>query len=252
VVGFGTVTIGGNGRHAQITPLATDVPVAAWLLEKGIRRAREAVDHPEVIARIGMHPQNEALRDLASSAGFELATTYHRMRIDHHGPLAAPEPPAKATLHRGAHDDTTRRAAHAVLTAAFSAQDGAAIRPYDEWLATHENRSGFDWSQLSLVEYDGQVVAASDCNHAFVQTDNCGYVGRIGVLPEARGRGLAKYLLRQAFATDAAAGLAGTLLHVDTNNPTAALNLYLSVGMHPDRESHLWEQVLQKQQPPGR
>ncbi|MFC5266998.1 hypothetical protein ACFPJ1_33180 [Kribbella qitaiheensis] len=34
------------------------------------------------------------------------------------------------------------------------------------------------------------------------------------------------------FATDAAAGLEGTLLHVDTNNPTPALDLYESVGMH--------------------
>ena len=58
--------------------------------------------------------------------------------------------------------------------------------------------------------------------------------------PEARGRGLAKYLLRHAFAVDAAAGLDGTLLHVDTNNPTSALGLYESVGMRPVWTGELW------------
>ncbi len=44
---------------------------------------------------------------------------------------------------------------------------------------------------------------------------------------------LAKYLLYDAFAQDAAAGRTGTILHVDTNNPTQALRLYQSVGMTP-------------------
>jgi len=39
-------------------------------------------------------------------------------------------------------------------------------------------------------------------------------VGRIGVVPAARRRGLARYLLRLGFSRDAADGLDGTLLHV--------------------------------------
>lgn len=91
------------------------------------------------------------------------------------------------------------------------------------------------------MELDGRPGAASDCSHAFVELENCGYVGRLGVIPEVRGRGLAKYLLQQAFAVDAAAGLDGTLLHVDTNNPTSALKLYESVGMRPVQTADLWE-----------
>jgi hypothetical protein len=43
---------------------------------------------------------------------------------------------------------------------------------------------------------------------------------------------------------DAAAGLDGTLLYVDTNNPTPALGLYQSVGMRSDQVVELWETQL--------
>jgi len=79
----------------------------------------------------------------------------------------------------------------------------------------------------------GKAVAVRDCTNDFVSIDNCGYVARIGVLPEERGRGLAKFLLEDTFAVDAAAGRTGTILHVDSANPTPALDLYLGVGMRP-------------------
>jgi ribosomal protein S18 acetylase RimI-like enzyme len=179
-----------------------------------------------------------------SAHGFEHGTTFFRMRIDHTGPVVVPDPPAGTTVRVGAPDEDTRRAVHAVMAAAFEGQENAAIRPYDDWVERHENRSSFDWSQLVLVEADGRPVAASDCNNAYVETDNCGYVGRLAVIPEARGLGLAKYLLRQAFATDAAAGYAGTMLHVDTNNPTPALGLYEAVGMRPVQIADVWELTL--------
>jgi ribosomal protein S18 acetylase RimI-like enzyme len=130
------------------------------------------------------------------------------------------------------------------MSAAFAGQDSAAISPYDEWLADHENQSTFDWSQITLVERDGRVLAACEYTSAFVELETCGYVSHLGVLPEARGLGLARYLLRNAFATDAAAGLEGTLLHVDTNNPTPALDLYESVGMRTVQIADQWERKL--------
>ena len=69
-------------------------------------------------------------------------------------------------------------------------------------------------------------------------------MGRVGVLLEARGHGLAKYLLQNAFAIDAAAGRAGTILHVDSANPTPALGLYLWVGMRPILVIDVWNRVV--------
>ena len=93
-------------------------------------------------------------------------------------------------MRRGALDESSRRAAHAVLVEAFRTQPGADPRAYDEWVASRESRSTFDWSQLTTVELDGRAVAVCECNDNFVSTDNCWYVGRLAVVPEARGSGL--------------------------------------------------------------
>jgi mycothiol synthase len=143
-------------------------------------------------------------------------------------------------VHEGGHTDAVRRAAHQVSMASFTDHFGHVDTPYDEWYETHEARSTFDWSHLVVLELDGKPVAVLECNNQFVEDENCGYVAKVGVLAEARGRGLAKYLLRRAFATDAAAGRAGTILHVDTNNTTPALGLYTSVGMKPFLVIDVW------------
>lgn len=238
---FACVQVGGNHRIVQLSLATADSPSSDWLLETGIGRGRELIGSGGGVVEVGLHREHVVLSDLVRSRGFEHGTTFFKMRTDHDGPVAVPEPPAGTTVRLGADDETVRRAIHAVMTEAFLGQEGAAIRPYDEWVERHENRSSSEWSQMTLVEADGRPAAASDCNHAFVETDNCGYVGRLAVIPEARGLGLARYLLRQAFATDAAAGLYGTILHVDTNNPTPALSLYESVGMRPVQISDVWE-----------
>ncbi|MDX6280325.1 MAG: mycothiol synthase, partial [Kribbellaceae bacterium] len=201
----------------------------------------------EVIVEVGMFRADDALREVVAGQGFEFATSYQHMRIDHAGPLPLPEPPTGTTIRTGAHDDQTRQAFHTMMSAAFAGQDSASLGPFDVWRETHEKRGGFDWSQLTMVERDGRIIAGSDCNHAFVETDDCGYVGRLGVLPEARGLGLAKYLLRRAFSVDATEGLAGTLLHVDTSNPTPALGLYESVGMRTVEIADAWQRKLSLQ-----
>jgi ribosomal protein S18 acetylase RimI-like enzyme len=232
--GFGFVLLGGDRRFVQVSMVSADPAVAGWLLATGSERARELGGengYPEVIVEVGNFRADETRREVVSGQGFEFATSYQQMRIDHSGPVPLPEPPAGTTVLTGAFDEPARRAFHTMMSAAFEGQGNAAVSPYDEWLETHQKRVNFEWSQLTTVERDGVILVASDCNHDFVETDNCGYVGRLGVIPQARGLGLAKYLLRRAFATDAAAGLDGTMLHVDTKNPTPALGLYESVGM---------------------
>jgi ribosomal protein S18 acetylase RimI-like enzyme len=233
-VGYGFSFLGGDRRFVNLSVIATDPAIAGWLLATGTERARELAGEsgePEVTIDVGVFRADEGLREVVGGQGYEFATTYQQMRVDHAGLLPQPEPPTGTTVRAGAFDEPSRRAFHTMMSAAFEGQDNATLSPYDEWLESHDNRAHFEWSQLTTVERDGVILAASDCNHDFVETDNCGYVGRLGVRPEARGLGLARYLLQRAFATDAAAGLDGTILHVDTSNPTPALGLYESVGM---------------------
>jgi mycothiol synthase len=246
-VGYATAIGKGDGQVVGIQVWSQTPAVAAWLFEQTMRRARQTGrerGHTEITVDSDIYQADEPLRALLADHDFAAATTYHRMRIDHTGPVTAPEEPTGVVVRRGAFDDATRWAAHEVILECFRGHFGFVARPHDEWIQALEAQSTFDWSQFTVLEVDGRAVAMRECNDAYVETENCGQIGALCVLEEFRGRGLGKFLLRDAFALDAAAGRAGTILDVDTNNPTPALALYLSVGMSPTLVSEGWRRVL--------
>jgi len=236
-----------GGSHVNLDVLTEDPKVLGWLLDQAERRATEvgrAAGRSEVVMSVGVIRQDEFMPETVAAHGFAIGTSVQRMRITFDGPVPPPAVPPGVVVRRGALDESSRRAAHAVLNEAFSGQSGTLPRPFEEWAASRESRSTFDWSQVTIVELDGQAVGMTECNDNFVSTDNCGYIGRLGVVPSARGKGLAKFLLRDAFAVDSAAGRSGTMLHVDTNNPTPAVALYSAVGMRPDLISDIWRKTV--------
>lgn len=244
VVGYGSVFGKGDHHQLDIDIITADPAVVAYLLGEVTRRSGEiatAYGHASVLVDIGVYRADEIRRAWLTESGFVAGTTYHRMRIDHHGPVDPPEVPAGITVRRGAPDQADRRAAQSVLNASFDGQFGFSPRTYEEWHAAHESQSTFDWSQITLLELHGKTVAFRECTDQFIEDENCNYIGRLGVVAEARGRGLATFLLRDQFALDAAAGRTGTILHVDTNNPTPALGLYLSVGMTATLVIDVWQ-----------
>ncbi|HEY4570910.1 MAG TPA: GNAT family N-acetyltransferase [Kribbella sp.] len=241
--GSATAMVASNRVRVNAEVLSEDPRIVQWLVDRVVQRASEA-GPGDVVISVGVIRQDESLPGILRDTGFAVGTSVQRMRITFDGPVQPPAVPDGAVVRRGAFDDQTRRAAHAVLVEAFSSQPGADPRPFDEWKASRESRSTFDWSQLTTVEVDGQAVAVSECNDNFVRTANCGYVGRLAVVPSARGRGLAKFLLLDTFAVDAAAGRSGTMLHVDSSNPTPAVALYTGVGMRPDVISDIWRRTI--------
>jgi ribosomal protein S18 acetylase RimI-like enzyme len=235
-VGYGIAFGKGDRETVEIEVTSAEPSVAAWLRERTMQRAvamgRES-GHAEVTVDAWVHHDDEPLRALLVDHGFATGTTYFRMRIDHTGPVVAPALPEGVTIRRGAFDDASRWTAHEVILAAFHGQYGFVPRPHLEWVEALEAKSTFGWSQLSVLEVEGRAVAFRSCGDEFIEGDNCGHLAGLGVREEFRGRGLATFLLRDAFALDAAAGRVGTILHVDTNNPSQALRLYESVGMSP-------------------
>jgi ribosomal protein S18 acetylase RimI-like enzyme len=247
LTGYGTVSGQGDHHLLDIDFYATDGAIREWLLGEIIVRAKElagAHGQAEVSLDSGAYRADTGKRELLAGNGFTPGTTYHRMRVDHTGPVSPPDVPEGVVMRRGAPDEATRRVAHAVFTETFTGQYGFTPRSYEEWFAARDSQSTFDWSQLNLLELDGRAVGFIESNNQFLEDEGCNYIGRLGVLKEARGRGLARFLLRDAFATDAAAGRTGTILHVDTNNPTPALGLYLSVGMKAVLVIDVWRRTL--------
>jgi len=245
LVGFACLRPEGEGIvGAEV--FAGDDRVVAWLLGELTARADElARDEGAGSATIdmGVYRQDDARRSLLTAHGFSVATEFHRMRLDHDAdaPHEAPAPPPDGVVvRRGPGDEAFRRAAHAVKEASFAAHFGHVDQPYERWVEQVDSSPVRGWDDLWLAEVDGEPVAMLHAHDGFVADDGCGYVSHVGVLSAFRGRGLAQHLLRTAFAEDAARGRAGTLLHVDTNNPTPALDLYLGLGMRPVLVIDLW------------
>lgn len=237
----------GDGDMLNVDVVARDDAVRQWLFGWALDRARavgRAAGHREVTVDHGCYRDDAPLRESLGDNGFHLATTYHRMRVDHPAPLAAPTPPAGVVLRVAGDDDGVRRAAHQVFMTAFADHFGFAHQSYDEWRTLHERRPAFAWSQLWVADLDGRPVGMLECDDRFAEDERCGCVAEVGVVAEARGRGIGKFLLRHAFATDVAAGRVGTLLHVDTDNVTPALGVYESVGMRPVLVIDAWRSVV--------
>jgi ribosomal protein S18 acetylase RimI-like enzyme len=93
----------------------------------------------------------------------------------------------------------------------------------------NEELHGVDWdpSLVFLAESDGRPVGFL----AGFLFEAMGYVGILGVLKEARGRGIGKALLRRSFAEFAARGRREVRLGVDAENADGAVKLYEHVGM---------------------
>jgi GNAT superfamily N-acetyltransferase len=78
----------------------------------------------------------------------------------------------------------------------------------------------------------------------FAPDEKCGYLRLLGVHPAFQGRGLGRWLLRNAFAEDTGDGYTGTILHVDTDPRRPALGLHLSAGMRAVVIIDAWRRVM--------
>ena len=189
LAGYGRATGSGAGDLVDVDVIALDPEIARWLLDRSLDRAREigrSRGHDRVTLDAGLHRADGPMRRVAAERGFVPATTFLRMRIDHAAPVPMPEPPVGVVVRDGAHDDATRRAAYDVMVAAFADHFGQVETRYEQWRATREARSTFDWSQVVLLEIDGTPVAMCECTDQFVEDEDCGYVLRLGVVGAAR------------------------------------------------------------------
>ncbi|XVS67041.1 GNAT family N-acetyltransferase [Actinosynnema sp. CA-299493] len=240
-VGYATANDKSGSDEVDVEVVSQDPVLVDWLFTKVLDRARgigRAGGHDQVTVDHGVYRDDVALRARVAALGFEVATTFHRMRIDHVGDVPPPAPVPGLVL-RQAVDEDLRRVAHEVWNASFAGHFGFVPKTYGEWHERQERKSTFDWSGLWLAELDGRPAGFLERTDQFAD-ENRGYVAHLGVPAEARGRGVAKHLLGHAFHLDASDGRAGTVLHVDSNNPTPALGLYESAGMRPVLVIDVW------------
>jgi GNAT superfamily N-acetyltransferase len=132
--------------------------------------------------------------------------------------------------------DADLRAVHDVLEAAFTDHFNSKPETFDEFLFRLRRDPGHRWDHWWLAEVDGRPAGAL----VGTESGTGSYVAYIGVVELARGRGVAKGLLRTVLADAAARGRDNVALEVDANSPTGADRLYRGLGWETSYVTESW------------
>ncbi len=132
--------------------------------------------------------------------------------------------------------DDDLRAVHDVLEEAFTDHFNSKPETFDEFLFRLREDPGHRWDHWWLAEVDGSPGGAL----VGTESGTSSYVAYIGVVELARGRGVAKGLLRTVIADAAARGRDKVGLEVDADSPTGADRLYRGMGWETSYVTESW------------
>lgn len=214
--------------------------VGASLVERATERAGElGQGRGALTLRLGQ-TSGTPLAKWLPAAGWAPVRYFHRMvRNLTEADAARPAPPRGVAI-RPVRDDPDARLLHEVIEEAFAQHWAHERSDYEGWLerteAAHKDRELW-W----LAILDGQPVGGM---LGKPESEGMGWISYLGVTPSARGGGIARHILRSAFAEFARRGKPAVGLTVDTANATGALDLYLAVGMRPSYEIVAWERSV--------
>ncbi|QWZ07240.1 GNAT family N-acetyltransferase [Nocardioides panacis] len=159
----------------------------------------------------------------------------------------------------GMPDEDDLRTVHEILESAFADHFNSHAETFDEFVSRLREDPGHRWDHwwiAELVDDDGPPEPAG----ALVGAVSPGagdapagsYVEYIGVLQNARGRGVAKSLLNTVVADAASRGRDRVGLEVDADSPTGADGLYVSMGWTTKYVTESWHRDVPVQPVPGR
>jgi ribosomal protein S18 acetylase RimI-like enzyme len=228
IVGYAALDASHNLDHASADPSVGDA-----LLAEVEARANARGFATITLATVG---DDEPLRALADRNGFVPHLEVLRMWRALDGDLPEPRWPDGVAVRSFTPADAG--GAHDLLNEAYSAWDDDFVAlPHDEWVARITGDDGFDPDFFLLAERGGELVA---CALNWQPLQQRAWVKDLVVRADARGRGLAKALLYEAFRRSAAAGASQIGLKVIASNPTGAVQLYERVGFVTDLRYQIW------------
>ena len=215
----------------------------APLVALGLEAADRLAEGDGWKVEAGAFAQDEVYIRVLKAAGFHEVRRFWHMHIPL-GPehRCEPEPPPGVTITVAASDDD-RRLLHRIDEIAFAEHFGFVPRPWGEWIAWFRDRRDARPDLWWLAWRDGEPVGLCMQDDSRAERD-AGHVRVLGVVPQARGRGIATWLLRASFAQAARDGRTSMTLTVDSANTTGATALYERAGMRPERVIVLFRRPL--------
>jgi ribosomal protein S18 acetylase RimI-like enzyme len=187
----------------------------------------------EAPIKTGVYDNDKALLAAIEKSKYEYHRTYWRMKIQFDSEIADPAFPSGYEITRYEDSEAALSEVHEVQKLSFADYYDFNPISFENWKKWYEEPMN-DSSTWRLVRCNGELIGYIMGNKRFDE-ESFGYVASIGVLREHRGKGIARALLLDMFSRDRLRGMKGTLLHGDSSNPTGAMKLYASVGMHTDR-----------------
>jgi mycothiol synthase len=189
----------------------------------------KAIRYAVVSAEEGVGPALEA-------CGYAFARVFwHMERSVDAGYRPSAVPPDVAIRAYDPHADD--RMVWRLVEDSFSEHYGQESQSWESWQEDMLGASTWDPELVWIAELDGEPVGAVICQ----DIDSVGWIGDLGVLKPARGRGVGRGLLEHGFAILAARGRTLVRLNVDSDNETGAAGLYERAGMHVVRAFHCYE-----------
>jgi mycothiol synthase len=208
-------------------PLPSQIEAAKKLTCEVVAEYR----HREVdLAQVLIDPDAPAVRALYEACGFwALAElVYLQRRLS--GPIARVELPAGMTFvaYSPSTQEEFARTIAASYRDSFDCPRLNGLRKIEDVVAGHKATGEFDPSQWLLLREGAAALGVLLLSRA-PRSDSMELV-YLGLAPEARGRGIARLLMRQAMSCTLRAGLSRLCLAVDSLNQPA-IKLYHAAGM---------------------
>ncbi|HLM04485.1 MAG TPA: GNAT family N-acetyltransferase [Blastococcus sp.] len=208
----------------------------AWQAERGTAlRAERQPEAPSVLS-VEVPGTMASLEALVRRQGFAPERWYREMQRPLTDlPDPRPAPGVEIVPFSEDRDDEVRRAHNA----AFTQHHGSSERDPDAWKALFTGQRNFRPDLSRLAVEDGVVVGyvlayVFEADTAARGTREVS-LGQIGVLPRARGRGIASATIAEVLRTAARNDCQSAALGVDTENVTGALKLYEGLGFRAIR-----------------
>ena len=152
----------------------------------------------------------------------------------------------------GMPEENDLRIVHDILEASFADHFNSHEETFDEFVFRLREDPGHRWDHWWIAELveEGKepepagtlvgTVSEGGVDEQGVQKPDGSYVSYIGVLQSARGRGVAKSLLKTIIADAADRGRDRVGLEVDADSPTGADGLYVSMGWKTSYVTQSW------------
>lgn len=201
------------------------------ILQIGIAAARRSALSLDWELEAAAFEADIVLRAALAEKDFEVVRRFWRMRIVFDTESRDHDIPAPAGVtRRVVEGEADRRQLHELFERSFGEHFGFTARPFEDWISWFDQRRDARPDLMWIAESGGKPVGLCIADDSRID-EGLAYIRTLGVVPEARGRGIARWLLAEAFAQARTEGRRGAALAVDSSNVTGATALYESVGM---------------------